>query len=60
MKSCKEKKGKIARKMAFEKDEVKGINEYKKAIHESKGKEKATYKKILPQEKKHLKKLKKI
>lgn len=55
-----EKKKKIARKMRFEKDERKGIKEYKKAKKEAEGKEKKTYEKILPEEEKHLKKLKKI
>ena len=59
-KSLEDKKEKIARKMAFEKDERKGIKEYKKAKKEAEGKEKKTYEKILPEEEKHLKKLKKI
>ena len=44
----------------FKKDESKGIKEYKGAIKKSKGREKETYKKILSDEKKHLKALKKI
>ena len=44
----------------FKKDEKKGIKEYQEAEQKSKGREKATYKKILPDEKKHLKELKKI
>ncbi len=55
-----DKKEKIARKMAFEKDERKGIKEYRKAKKEAEGKEKKTYENILPEEEKHLKKLKKI
>jgi len=47
-------KQEMARKMSFKKDESKGIEEYEKAIKESKGKEKKTYKKILPQEENHL------
>ena len=34
----------------FKKDEKKGISEYKSAIKRSSGKEKQTYKRILPQE----------
>ncbi len=55
-----DKKRKIARKMAFVKDERKGIEEYKEAIPKSKGQEKRTYKEILPEEREHLSKLKKI
>lgn len=48
------------KKTFFEKDERKGIKEYSKALEKAKGKEKKTYKKILPDEKKHLKLLKNI
>jgi rubrerythrin len=48
------------RKRRFIKDEEEGINEYKKAIKESKGKEKEVYKAILPQEQEHLSKLKNL
>lgn len=51
---------KEARKLAFEKDERAGIKEYKKAIKRSTGKEKKTYQSILPQEKSHLRRIKKI
>ena len=44
----------------FKKDEKEGIEHYKKAIKVAKGKERDTYKKILPQEKKHLQDIKKI
>ena len=45
---------------SMKKDEKKGIKEYEKDIKVSKGREKETYKKILPDEKKHLKELKQI
>lgn len=45
---------------AMKKDEAKGIKEYQQDIKKSKGKERETYKKILPDEKKHLKELKEI
>lgn len=45
---------------AFKKDEKEGISSYKKAIKRSKGEEKETYKKILPDERKHLEELKEI
>jgi len=41
-------------------DESKGIKEYKQDIKKSKGKERETYKEILPDEKKHLKLLKQL
>ena len=41
-------------------DEIKGIKEYKQDIKKSKGKERETYKEILPDEKKHLKLLKQL
>jgi len=44
----------------FEKDESEGIKDYEKAIKKTKGREKQVYKKILPQEKHHLRELKKI
>ena len=44
----------------FKKDETKGIHEYKQAITKSSGKEKSTYKKILPQEEHHLRELKQV
>jgi rubrerythrin len=44
----------------FIKDEKKGIHEYKKAISKSVGEEKRTYKKILPDEEKHLSMLKRV
>ncbi len=53
-------KSKAIRKMSFEKDERKGIKEYKSAIRKSKGRERRVYKEILPQEKRHLNKLEKI
>ena len=53
-------KSKALRKKRFEKDEKEGIHEYKKAINESKGRERRTYKSILPEEKEHLSKIKKI
>jgi len=56
----KDKKQLMARKLNFKKDEAEGIEEYKKAIKESKGKEKDTYEKILPQEEHHLKEIKSI
>jgi hypothetical protein len=56
----KEKKSKLARKMHFEKDEKEGIKEYGRAIKKSHGKERGTYKEILPEEKEHLNKLRKI
>lgn len=43
-----------------EKGEKKGIKEYSEKVKESKGKKKEVYKEILSDEKKHLKKLKKI
>jgi rubrerythrin len=55
MKNCKSKALE-----AMKKDEEKGIKEYKQDIKKSKGKEKDTYKKILPDEIKHLKELKQI
>ena len=51
---------KAARKASFAKDEKEGIKGYKQAIKKSTGKEKSTYKSILPEEKKHLAKIKKI
>ena len=51
---------KALRKKHFEEDEEKGIKEYKGAIRKSEGKEKRTYKRILPQEKHHLALLKKM
>ena len=48
------------RKHTFLKDERKGIKEYKESINKSKGREKSTYKQILPDEQKHLKELKRI
>ena len=45
---------------AMKKDEKKGIKEYELDIKRSKGKERETYKKILPDEKKHYKLLNKI
>lgn len=45
---------------AFKKDETKGIKEYRSAIKSSSGREKKTYKKILPQEEHHLKELKQV
>ena len=45
----------LKRKLHFEKDEAEGIRDYRQAIKKSKGKERETYKKILPQERKHLK-----
>jgi len=51
---------KRSRVKSFKKDEEKGIKEYEKAINKSKGKEKETYKEILPQEEKHLQKIRKI
>ena len=54
---------KNARKKAierFKKDEKTGIREYRHEIKKSSGKEKEVYKKILPDEKKHYKLLKKI
>jgi len=44
----------------FKKDEKMGIHEYTKEIQRSRGKEKKTYSKILPDEKKHYKLLKEI
>ena len=46
--------------MHFEEDEEKGIKDYKRAIEKAKGRERKVYKEILPQERKHLKKIKKI
>jgi len=60
MKDCYAKKQKMARKMAFQKDEAKGIKEYEEAERKAKGKEKETYKEILPDERKHLKKINNI
>ena len=56
----KDAKSKALRKKRFEKDEREGIHEYKKAITVSKGREQGTYRRILPQEKQHLKKIEKI
>lgn len=42
------------------KDESQGIKEYSEAVRESRGRAKKTYKQILPDEKKHLKELKKL
>ena len=47
-------------KKHFIKDESEGITAYEKALKKVKGREKETYKKILPDEKKHLKEIKKI
>lgn len=47
-------------KKHFIKDEKEGISAYEKALNKVKGREKETYKKILPDEKKHLKAIKKI
>jgi len=57
---AKDKKLEMARKLHFEKDERDGIVNYKKAIVKSKGKEKKTYEKILPQEEHHLREIKDI
>ena len=51
---------KAGRKKAFLKDEKEGIKEYKQAIKKSKGNEKGIYKKILPDERKHLGMIKRI
>jgi len=51
---------KLTRKHSFLKDEAKGITEYEKALQKAKGREKSTYKHILPDEKRHLKEIKKI
>lgn len=53
-------KTKALRKKGFVEDEQKGIKEYAHAIKKSKGREQKAYKEILPQEKQHLNKLKKI
>ena len=45
---------------AFKIDEKKGISEYKSAIKKTKGQERSLYKKILPDEKKHLHELKEL
>jgi hypothetical protein len=50
----------LKRKMSFEKDESRGIKEYKHAIKQSKGRERSIYERILPQEKHHLKEIKSI
>ena len=47
-------------KKHFIKDEKEGINAYEKALNKVKGREKATYRKILPDERKHLKAIKQI
>lgn len=47
-------------KKHFIKDESEGITAYEKALKKVKGKEKQTYKRILPQEKHHLQEIKKI
>ena len=51
---------KALRKKYFTKDEKEGIEKYEEAEHKAKGKEKQTYEKILPEEKKHLKLIKRI
>jgi rubrerythrin len=50
----------LKRKMSFEKDEREGIKEYKQAINKSKGRERSIYKRILPQEKRHLREIESI
>ena len=56
MKSAKSK----ALKKKFEKDEREGIHQYETAIKRTKGRERKTYRQILPQEKQHLRKIEKI
>ena len=50
----------MKRKSSFEKDESAGIKEYKRAIRQSKGRERQIYERILPQEEHHLKEIKEI
>ena len=55
-KALEEKKEQIAHRML--KDEQTGIKEYGRAIKKTKGKDRKTYKEILPDEKRHARKLK--
>lgn len=47
-------------KGTFVADEKKAVKDYARAIKESSGKERATYKHILPDEKEHLSELRKL